>query len=250
MGPSKNAALLEEERRGEQLAAFLKAHRPPLKEADMISLLEPKYGRFWSQEDEKKLDAKRVSQNGHIAILKTDFTKSNTSAVMLWRVFPRLYLKLPTDLFCPANKIQFDSSATVGVDNIMWSKGFCEEVAAFSINPFWTWDPKVDFPLMAQLMQLVVRCRTNDCREWRIHNYAADEFMEFVIGVLDEKADSGWTMKMVMEVALERYKTHHEGRYASLRPSEMRRLFQVTVEKAFKSKASRITGDYPEEGEI
>lgn len=250
MGPSKDAPLLEEERRGQQLASLLKQHWPPLKEADIVSLLEPKYDKHWCQEDEKKLDAKRLSHNGHIAILAADYTKSNTSAVMLWRVFPRLYLKLPTDLFCPANKIQFDTSATFGVDNIMWSKGFCEELAAFSSNPFWTWDAKVDFRLMAQLIQLAVRCRTNDCREWRTANHAADEFVQFVIEVLDEKKDSAWTMKMVMDGALERYKDHHKVQYARLRPSEMRRLFQVIVDKAFQSQAPKITGDYPEEGEI
>ncbi|KAJ4421755.1 hypothetical protein N0V82_003599 [Gnomoniopsis sp. IMI 355080] len=249
MGPTKDAALREEEDRQEELERFLKKKRPALTEAELIGLPEPKYGRYWSQEDEKKLDTKRVGEpeRGHVAILAAKFTYSNTAAVLLWRVFPRLYRKLPSDLFSLANKIDCDTSATFGVNNIMWPMGFCDALAAFSINPFWTWNAEADFPLMAQLMQLVVRCRTNDCRRWDTYNYTRDTFIDVMIAQLDDSSKLDRTMKEIMDETVEEFEGEREG---MRRPTEMQSLFRAVVAKAFKPDKPMITDDYPDSGEV
>ncbi|KAK7706680.1 hypothetical protein SLS64_007511 [Diaporthe eres] len=161
------------------------------------SALIPQYagGPHWTVQEDAELQA----EGKYACILDQgqEIWEKNRGARFLWRLFPMVYRCLPTDLFSWANQIDVDTSKNVDVEtarhgsqrNIIWSNGFCHALTTFTMHGFWTYKREWDFPIMAQLMQLAVICRTNDCRPWHLVNHTEDTFFtELATEIQNQKA--------------------------------------------------------------
>lgn len=229
-----------------QFGEFLAARRPPLSVAGYSELI-PQYngGPHWTAQEEAQLQA----QGKYASILHQgqQLWDKNSGARQLWRLFPMVYRCLPTDLFSWANQIDVDTSKNVnlqqapfqGQRNIVWSHRFCLALTTFTMHGFWEYRRESDFPLMAQLMQLAVICRTNDCRPWHLVNHTDDMFFTFLASELQAQQAQPRTIKEVMNAVDARMNTR------VTRQGPFRVIYSEVVRKMFKSEAGPVLNGTP-----
>lgn len=215
---------------------FLSAQRPPLSVDEYEALIPHRqyvWNPLWTAQEEAQLRA----EGKYACIL--DQTKNiwtiNGGVRFLWRLFPMVYRCLPTDLFSWAYQIDVDTVNNSIIEthshgfqhNIVWSDTFCHVLANFTMHGFWTYNKEWDFPIMAQLMQLMVICRTNDCRKWRLRNHAEDSFFSELAAEFQNQDAGVRTIKDVVGAVEARMKP------LNLRPSHFRLLCQAIVRDFF-----------------
>lgn len=231
----------DQERVMARFGEFLAAERPPLSVAEYSALI-PQYvgGPHWTVQEDAQLQA----QGKYACILDQgqDLWEKNKGARFLWRLFPMVYRCLPTDLFSWAYQIDVDTSKNVDVQtvshgrqrNIIWSIGFCHALASFTMHGFWAYKREWDFPIMAQLMQLAVICRTNDCRPWHLVNHTEDIFFTELATEIQNQNAGVRTIQDVMGAVEARMKARN------LRPSPFRLLCQEIVRDFFNPNAGPL----------
>jgi hypothetical protein len=240
---STNAA---QERLVAGLQKFLATKRPFISQEDYEALIpRHKEGPYWTAQDEDALHADgrfaQILQRGK------DVWHDNDAARQLWRLFPRLYRCLPTDLFSWKYQIDADTAGNTlvkegpyaGTRNAVWSKRFCRELTAFTVHGFWTYNREWDFPVMAQLMQLAVICRRNDCRPWRLDNHTDDLFLTELANELQKPVDQARTIKDIMRAVEARMDARNKC------PTEFRLLFSDVVAKLFRPTAGPLVDGAP-----
>lgn len=228
------------------LQQFLETNRPPLS-ANEYEALIPRYngGPHWTAQDEASLQAD--DRFAYIFWEGQGLWNKNKGARQLWRLFPLVYRCLPTDLFSWAYQVDADTSKNFpiaggpydGKRNVVWSKNFCTLVTAFTMHGFWTYNREWDLPVMAQLMQLAVICRTNDCRRWQLVNHTEDTFFTELAIELQSHAAGVRTIKDIMDAIDARMNARNR------RPSQFRLICRDVVTELFRPAAGPLVHGAP-----
>jgi hypothetical protein len=233
------------------IRVFLENERPPLS-ANEYEALIPRYNDgdspYWTAQEE--VDLQGQIKYAHILQMDSGLGDKEKGARHLWRLFPQVYRCLPTELFSWKYQVDVDTSnnenwkAGTGPDaghlKPIWSANFCQTLSAFTMHEFWTYNKEWDFPVMAQLMQLAVICRKNDCRPWRLVNQTEDTFFTELANEIDRPDPPGVrTIKAIMDSVEARMNARN------IRPSEFRRLCRAIVADFFKSSAGPLLAGVP-----
>lgn len=238
--------MADQEQAMTQFGEFLATKRRPLSVAEYSALI-PQYtgGPHWTAQEEADLQA----QGKYASILHRgqEIWDKNGGARLLWRLFPMVYRCLPTDLFSCAYRVDVDTSQNVQVQegphvgqvNIVWSRRFCVALINFTMHGFWAYKREWDFPIMAQLMQLAVICRTNDCRAWRLVNYTEDIFFTELSNETQVQTAGVRTIKDIMDVVDARMNARN------VRPSQFRLLCREVIRRTFDSSVGPILNGTP-----
>lgn len=151
---------------------ILGADKPELQVQQYQALcpVAPNSDARWTAEDEQALQQEWQNDPKANHINHFDFNTKAVELKALWKIFPRMYRCLPTDLISPEYGLRFDETTNDNlpgsIQNPIWAPKFCAALKMFSLHVFWHYSREHDFPLMAIVLKYAFMSRTLDCRKW------------------------------------------------------------------------------------
>lgn len=151
---------------------ILGADKPELQveQYEALCPVAPDDDARWTAQDEQALRQEWRNDPKAYHINHFDFNKKAVELKALWKIFPRVYRCLPTDLISPEHGFRFDETTNENlpgsIQNPIWDPKFCAALKMFSLHVFWHYSREHDFPLMAIVLKYAFMSRTHDCRKW------------------------------------------------------------------------------------
>lgn len=193
-----------------RVRTWLDDDRPRLEVADYMDLCPASpviSEQRWSADNERQLQEEWATNPRREYILQYNYKGGPASELKaLWKLFPRIWHKLPTDLLSPKLGLRFDDTKNQFVKdgqgndfrNPIWSSSFCETFKVFALHPFWEYSAELEFPLMAMLLRYAIMCRTSDCRKWTyVENTTTDIFLDRFIEARNSSMTENWELAKV-----------------------------------------------------
>ncbi|KAK0645456.1 hypothetical protein B0T16DRAFT_411205 [Cercophora newfieldiana] len=155
----------------------------PVKDIDLLRMLEPSPDPLWTDEDQRKLEAEWDNDELRYILHKdSDSEGSLLSALKsLWRDCVRYLGCPPTDIISVDNGLQFHEVEVWRDSPVILSDGLCMALRDILFHPLW----EADVPTLVMVLQFSVIARTDDRRTWKFTNPTCDRFIDYLIEEID-----------------------------------------------------------------